>query len=91
MNPADGFLAWNNTAGEVIIKRNLKRVVFGKPYEVTFTVRDGCHSDQTATLYVYVFDDDRTNQVSGCRSREQIGVPPSNLWNQDQTEEFPAG
>jgi hypothetical protein len=28
---------------------------------------------------------------TGCLSREQIGVPPSNLWNQDQTEEFPAG
>ncbi|KAK2138894.1 hypothetical protein LSH36_2255g00000 [Paralvinella palmiformis] len=27
---------------------------------------------------------------TGCLSREQIGVPPSNLWNQDQTEEFPA-
>ncbi|KAK2146641.1 hypothetical protein LSH36_592g00015 [Paralvinella palmiformis] len=74
---------------QVTIERDLTKAVLEKPYEVTFTVSDGCHSDQTATLYVYVFDDDRDNQLSGCKSKEQRAYPPSAMWNQDQTEKYP--
>ena len=42
---------------KVTVMADLKEIVFEKPYEITSTVRDVCHTEHTATLYLYMFND----------------------------------
>ncbi|KAK2143668.1 hypothetical protein LSH36_823g02003 [Paralvinella palmiformis] len=89
INPNDGYFGYDNETGRVIVKKRLIKARFEIPYEIKFTVSDGCHSDQTASLHVYVFNDDHRIKLPVCQIKELRGVPPSAMWNQEELDNVP--
>ncbi|KAK2154752.1 hypothetical protein LSH36_258g02034 [Paralvinella palmiformis] len=89
ISPDDGHLKWDSTTNQLKVADDLITAVFDSPYTVTITMSDGCHDDQVGDLSVYVFDD--RPQTPVCTSGQQIVLPPSALWDQNQEETIQTG
>ncbi|KAK2160558.1 hypothetical protein LSH36_130g00019 [Paralvinella palmiformis] len=84
ISPDDGHLIWDDTTNQVKVGADLITASFGTPYDITVTIYDGCHVNQTSHLLVYVVDD--RPQTPVCASGLQITIPSVSIWNQNQEE-----